>query len=289
MDTRTKQIAERVAIRKPVFDIGADNETGNYFAATSDGHRIYYNVWKPNNPIKAQVLFFHGLGEHVRRYDHIFSKFALAGILVKGLDWRGHGRTFFRNANAIQGYHESFSQVFADMLQLYSIDINGSTKNAVPVFVAGHSLGGLLALAFTQLYKNKIQNLRGCISQAPAIGTHVHWILRFLVKIIGSLLGKFVQRNALQIDKLCSSENAIRSYLRDPLVHELISFRLAKDMFVYGDLMQSTARQFTTPLIVYHSKNDKFTCAATSKKFVAEAGSRDKIYKEFGTPFEHER
>ncbi|KAJ3345513.1 hypothetical protein HDU83_004020 [Entophlyctis luteolus] len=282
---------ERRAIRKAPFDIRTDKPAGTYFSAIADGRMIYYNIWKPPGKIKAQVLFFHGLGEHIQRYDHVFQRFAQAGILVKGMDWRGHGRTFFRNPGSIRGFHDSFNQVFEDMLQLYAIPVEGMTR-AVPTFVAGHSMGGLLSLCFTHIHKGKIQSLRGCISQAPALGpgTPVNWILVLIVKWFGGILGKFTQPNGLQIGGLCSSESVIRAYLRDPLVHNLVSFRMGRDMFQHSEFLAKCAAQFKTPLIMYHSIKDTFTSPVASKKFYDAAGSVDKLFKGFkGEGLEHER
>ncbi|KAJ3061216.1 hypothetical protein HDU98_002864 [Podochytrium sp. JEL0797] len=283
--------AQRAAIKQPVFDIASDNATGSYFAALVDGHRVYYHVWKPTGPIKAQILFFHGLGEHIRRYDHVFSKFAAKGILVKGMDWRGHGRTVFRNANGRKGFHESYEQVFADMLQLNSIEVDGMVPG-VPLFVAGHSMGGLLALSFVHHHKEHLPNLRGVISQAPALSLPkpVPFLARILATWFGAgWLGKIVQPNELELNGLCSSETVIQDYLKDPLVHGMISLRLVRDMLVHSELLKRLSKRFTTPLIIYHSEGDRFTSAKGAELFVNECGSKDKIFKGFaGQSLEHE-
>ncbi|KAJ3015333.1 UNVERIFIED_CONTAM: hypothetical protein HDU68_012772 [Siphonaria sp. JEL0065] len=271
--------SQRAAIKKPVFDIGADSASGSYFSSTVDGHRVYYNIWKPNGPTKAQVLFFHGLGEHIRRYDEVFARLSLGGILVKGMDWRGHGRTFFRNANATQGFHESFGQVFADMLQLLAIEVPG-VKPGLPTFIAGHSMGGLLALSFVHHHKGQIPQLRGIISQAPALATPkpIPWLIKIAAKLLGGWLGWIVQPNALDLDGLCSYEPVVHAYLKDPLVHGLISLRLLKDMLVHGELMKRVARTFSTPVIVYHAHGDRFTSAKAAEEWVVSCGSLDKRF-----------
>jgi hypothetical protein len=56
----------------------------NEFIA-SDGHKIYCKVWIPDVKPLALVLMFHGLGDHISRYDHVFSKFEKNGIIIKGM------------------------------------------------------------------------------------------------------------------------------------------------------------------------------------------------------------
>ncbi|KAJ3066501.1 hypothetical protein HDU99_003831 [Rhizoclosmatium hyalinum] len=282
--SRSNQIIqkERASIVKPPFDLGADNATGSYFASLEDGHRIYYNCWKPNGPIKAQILFFHGLGEHCRRYDRIFDKFASAGILVVAMDWRGHGRTVYRNAGGLKGFHTSFTQVHLDALHLLTLS---PAPQGTPLFVAGHSMGGLLALSFTHAQKQKLPSLRGVIAQAPAIapGKPVPWLIKIIANWLGGfdLFGRYTENNQLELDGLCSDEGVVRDYLRDPLVHGMISLRLVKDMLQHAHTLITFAKQFTTPLIVYHAFSDKFTDPRASEEFVLACGSKDKKYYGF--------
>ncbi|KAJ3383667.1 hypothetical protein HDU84_003454 [Entophlyctis sp. JEL0112] len=110
-----------------------------------------------------------------------------------------------------------------------------------------------------------------------------------IVKWFGGILGKFTQPNGLQIGGLCSSESVIRAYLRDPLVHNLVSFRMGRDMFQHSEFLAKCAAQFKTPLIMYHSIKDTFTSPVASKKFFDAAGSVDKLFKGFkGEGLEHE-
>jgi alpha-beta hydrolase superfamily lysophospholipase len=95
--------------------------------------------WKqpPEKPL-AVILAFHGLGDHILRYDHMFTRFAECGILVKGMDYRGHGRTLYRNQpskpkTSLRGYTESFERVFQDMMLLY----REWDEQALPTFVVG--------------------------------------------------------------------------------------------------------------------------------------------------------
>ena len=114
----------------------------------------------------AVVLAVHGLGEHIHRYDHVFSIFAEHGIMVKGMDYRGHGRTLKKNLKSVAGYHTSFEQIWADLLELQDVVVDGvDVSPNTPTFVMGHSLGGLLALTFVANNFEKIRNFAGVISQ----------------------------------------------------------------------------------------------------------------------------
>ncbi|KAJ3257252.1 hypothetical protein HK103_004806 [Boothiomyces macroporosus] len=51
--------------------------------------KLYTRTWLPDK-LKATVVFVHGLGEHVTRYDEMFGRFADNGIKVTAFDQRGH-------------------------------------------------------------------------------------------------------------------------------------------------------------------------------------------------------
>ncbi|KAJ3285089.1 hypothetical protein HDU79_007605 [Rhizoclosmatium sp. JEL0117] len=270
------------AIKKDSFDITTDTAPGKYFESTTDGHKIYYRIWKPTGPIKAQAIYFHGIGEHIERYDATFTKYAANGILIRGMDWRGHGRTVKSNKNGIQGYATSFEQVQVDMLQLYNLDIDGVSKD-LPTFVFGHSMGGLLALVFTKNHHKSLRNFRGVIAQAPALapGNPPPPALKFVVRSVGKLIPKLTQPSNLDATGINSSEAEVEAYLRDPLNHGVISVEVVNDMYDAAEDLKRSAADFKFPLIMYHSSIDKLTNAAASKEYFATVGSSDKIYHQY--------
>ncbi|KAJ3345191.1 hypothetical protein HDU83_004313 [Entophlyctis luteolus] len=269
-------------IVRPPFDAAADSAPGTYFPASADGHLIYSRFWKPAGTAKARIIAIHGLGEHISRYDHVFSAFAANGFLVKGLDYRGHGRTVFKN-KGIQGYTYSFEQVYQDLLQLAALPVDGLNENGLPTFIFGHSMGGLIALGFVVAHGSSIPNLRGVISQAPAIGPGkpVPGLLQTGVKLVGNLIPKVQQNNNLDLEGLSSSQAAVEDYLRDPLNHPYITVQLARDMFVTSDRLIAAAADFQLPLIMYHNELDIFTSPVISSEWFKKAGSSDKTYKLF--------
>ncbi|KAJ3121546.1 hypothetical protein HK100_012336 [Physocladia obscura] len=287
MTTSTSKLDAKklAAIKRDKFDIEQDDAPGSYFAATADGHQVYYNIWKPTGPVKARILAFHGLGEHVSRYEHVFTRFAESGILVKGMDWRGHGRTVQKNKD-IPGFAHSFTQVFHDMIQLSNLSVDGVADELnLPTFVVGfgHSMGGLLALAFVENHRAIIKNYKGVISQCPAIapGKKLPGFLEFIIRLLGGVIPKVTQPNSLEADGLCSDEEIVVKYFKDPLNHGMISMQLAKDMIKTADALQANAKSFVDPIIMYHNTRDRFTSAQASQAWFNQIASADKTYKAF--------
>jgi alpha-beta hydrolase superfamily lysophospholipase len=104
-----------------------------------DGTPLATYRWEPAGPARGVVQIVHGLGEHVRRYDHLANSLAGAGFVVQGHDTRGHGDTVVDGAEAgvigAEGWTASIDDVDV-LLDRLRTDVPG-----VPVVLLGHSMG----------------------------------------------------------------------------------------------------------------------------------------------------
>jgi alpha-beta hydrolase superfamily lysophospholipase len=104
-----------------------------------DGTRIATYRWEPAGDVRGAVHIVHGLGEHVRRYDHLAERLTGAGFLVQGHDTRGHGATIVDGAEpgviGAQGWKASIDDI--DVL----LDRLRADAHRVPVVLLGHSMG----------------------------------------------------------------------------------------------------------------------------------------------------
>ncbi|KAJ3059734.1 hypothetical protein HDU98_004221 [Podochytrium sp. JEL0797] len=260
---------------------------GSHFAAHADGHEIYYNIWKPTGEVKAKVIAIHGYGEHIHRYDHVFAKFAEAGILVKGMDNRGHGRTHLKNRKSRKGFVASATQVLDDMLQLNSLPVAGVPgEQSLPTFVFGHSLGAAFALNLVVLRKDSIPNFRGVIAQAPCFrsfakpGKQISPLLIRVVDLVGgTFLGKLSIQTALELEVISSDATEQQRYKEDSLNHSTLSLRLGRLMLSrLPKAVLGSVDKFDAPILVHHSVCDQLTDSAVSRKFVESIASSDKTF-----------
>jgi alpha-beta hydrolase superfamily lysophospholipase len=95
--------------------------------------------WEPARVVRGVAQIVHGLGEHVRRYDHLANSLAAAGFLVQGHDTRGHGATIADGAEpgviGAEGWNASIDDIDV-LLDRLRADVPG-----VPVVLIGHSMG----------------------------------------------------------------------------------------------------------------------------------------------------
>ncbi|MEO0024749.1 MAG: hypothetical protein RL196_1190 [Actinomycetota bacterium] len=114
----------------------------------SYGVEITYFEWPVAAP-KAVVQLVHGVGEHVRRYDHVAAALNRAGYSVYGDDHRGHGVT---GQNMVKsGLTNKLGRlgaggmdgVFAQVGELG--DIIRRENPGLPVLLVGHSFGSYIS------------------------------------------------------------------------------------------------------------------------------------------------
>src|SRR5258708_15740059 len=118
-----------------------------------DGFELATQAWKPDVPAKAILVITHGLAEHMGRYTHVADYFVQQSYAVYGFDDRGHGDV----APDRFGYFERFDTLSEDLRRF--IEWTKWDNPNFPVFLLGHSMGGLLALYYTVLFPPRLPPL----------------------------------------------------------------------------------------------------------------------------------
>jgi alpha-beta hydrolase superfamily lysophospholipase len=99
--------------------------------------------WEPARPPRGIVQLTHGMGEHVRRYDHVADALTAAGFLVVGQDHRGHGTTARTAAELGQLGAAGWPALVNDIHHLAQLL---RTENpGLPLVLVAHSMGSFAA------------------------------------------------------------------------------------------------------------------------------------------------
>lgn len=124
---------------------------------------LFQQRWTVEEP-RATVILVHGTGEHHGRYEHVAHFLNQHGIEVVTGDLPGWGRS-----PGIKGHIDRFEQ-YLDGVETWveSVFAEGEGKGKRPVFILGHSLGGLVATRFVQRYAKRSQ-LAGLILSSPCL------------------------------------------------------------------------------------------------------------------------
>ena len=138
---------------------------------TPDGLDLHVEVWTPEDRVRFVVVIAHGGSEHVGRYDALARRWNERGALVFGPDHRGQGLS-----GGQRGHVDGFGQYVSDLRLVLSRMIQklpeAQRPDAVPWFLFGHSMGGLISLSYLLEHPSDADDaipLRGAIISSPLI------------------------------------------------------------------------------------------------------------------------
>lgn len=231
---------------------------------------LFYRSWLASDQATASVLISHGLGEHSGRYEHVAAAFNAAGFHVFALDHLGHGLSPGKRA-----FINRFSELTDGVAELRA-HIALQTP-ALPVFLLGHSLGGLIA-ASTVLGSE--EDYAGLLMTGPALGVPTPppvWQV-MLLRIFSTVAPGL---KALEIDAsiICRDPAVVEAYVADPLVHhQNIPARMVVSLFDEAARVMSRANDISLPVLLLHGAEDQLTSASASAEFVDLLASGDKQY-----------
>jgi alpha-beta hydrolase superfamily lysophospholipase len=232
----------------------------------NQGMALFLQSWRPEQP-RAAVALSHGLGEHSGRYGHVITELNARGYAVYAVDHRGHGRSPGQRA-----YIDSWEDFRAGLRAL--VAHTRASEPGLPVFLIGHSLGGLIALDYVL---HEPAGLQGIVASAPALSnTGLAPILILLSKLLSRIAPTFTLQSNLPISGISRDPAVQQAYTNDPLVSHVGTPRLATESFATMDWTNAHAGDLKLPLLLIHGEADPIVLPESSYRFLANAGSSDK-------------
>lgn len=238
---------------------------------TPDGTRLFQRGWRPDQDVVAVLVVVHGFIEHSGRYADLAAVLNEHGLAVYALDLRGHGRSEGPRAMVY-----AFDEYLGDVEAL--LERVRQQEPGKPVFVFGHSMGGLIALRVALKRQAK---LRGLIVSGPAVrlGARVFPWLRRLAIVAGWLLPRL--RLVRMGGRMLSRDPAVvADFRRDPLVfHGRFPLRTGAEIIRAGRDTETRMNELQLPLLILHGTGDVVTDPNGSRELYAQACSSDKTLK----------
>ncbi|MBA4395726.1 MAG: alpha/beta hydrolase, partial [Desulfobacca sp.] len=229
---------------------------------------IYYQGWLPEGPVKAVLLVVHGLAEHSGRYQNPVNYFVPLGYAVYGIDHLGHGKSDGRRVYVDR--FEDFTQTVKKILDM----IRGWHPDQ-PIFLVGHSLGGLIAAYYLLDHQ---ADLTGAILSGPAvkIPDNISPVVIFLGKIFSALVPKF-GLIGLEAEGISRDPAVVQAYQNDPQVYTgKTTARLAAEMLKAMKRVSSEAVKIKLPILIIQGGADKLVDPAGARMLYDRVGSVDK-------------
>jgi alpha-beta hydrolase superfamily lysophospholipase len=239
------------------------------------GLDIYYQSWHPGGEVKGILALVHGLGGHSGLYKTIVEHLLLKQYAVYGFDLRGHGRSYGQ-----RGYINTWSE-FRDDLRTF-LNLIQQQQPGCPIFLLGHSMGGLIALDYTLHYVQDKSILQGVIAFAPSIGKVGVPLSRVVLgKLLSQVWPRFSLNIGLDFSAGSRDQQILDSYTQDKLRHTLATARLSTEFFATVDWIHSHAEKWPIPLLVLHGSADRIALPAGSEIFYQNVTYPDKLRIEY--------
>jgi len=231
------------------------------------GTQLYYQHWRPEAEPRAVLAVVHGYGEHSGRYGNVVDWFVPRGYALLALDMRGHGRS-----PGQRGYIESFAQVREDVRAF--LDTVHEQEPERPVFLIGHSQGGLTVLNYV-LYDPS--GLAGVVASGPLLS---QLPLSPLLLQVSRLLSKAWPTLGLNVgvdaEALSHDQQVVEAYVNDPLVHGKGTPRLGTELTAAIEWTRAHAADMALPCLIVHGGADRLCAPEASRIFYEHIAYADK-------------
>ncbi|GAB6135065.1 alpha/beta hydrolase [Thermococcus prieurii] len=222
---------------------------------------------KFGEPTLGWVILVHGLGEHSGRYGRLIRELNEAGFAVYTFDWPGHGKSpGKRGHTSIEEAMEIIDYIIAELGE--------------KPFLFGHSLGGLTVIRYAETRPNRI---RGVVASSPALAKspETPGFTVSLAKFLGKVAPGVVLSNGIKPELLSRNKDAVRRYVEDPLVHDRISAKLGRSIFVNMELAHLKAERIEVPVLLLVGTGDVITPPEGSRRLFERLKVSDKTLREF--------
>lgn len=243
-----------------------------YRTKAGDGNCLQGYAWPPQGvQTRGVVVVIHGIHDHARRYGELAQALNAAGIAVIAQDHRGHA-----GSGGVSQRVDSVKQLADDV----SLAMNEAARRYpnVPVFVHGHSMGGLVA---AYVAASTDRPLAGAIISSAALKLPPT-VSAGQTKVVSAIssLAPALGLEAIDESQVVRDSAARRALAADPLLaREKVPARSIATILGGIETIQPLLKTIKTPLLIMHGQRDVVTNVEGSRQLMAEAKSSDKTLK----------
>lgn len=230
-----------------------------------DGIKLFYKEALTSN-MKGIVLIVHGIAEHLGRYEYVKNKLVKSGYGVYRFDNRGHGKSYGR-----KGYVKFFSEFIKDVDCI--VDMIKSKYSELPVYILGHSMGGLITAQYGVEHGDKLAG--EIISGAPTGYISLKTKLQS-IKFPYVLKGQVFNSLSALISK---DTKVVDDYRNDELVLKVTSVKLNLELSSASSKIKNNLKNYNCPCLILHGRDDKIVPCINALNFYKEISSEDKEIK----------
>jgi alpha-beta hydrolase superfamily lysophospholipase len=233
------------------------------------GLKIFTRSWRPEGGARGVIVLSHGFNSHSGYYLWMAEQLSASGLAVYALDYRGRGKS-----DGERYYIDKFSE-YQDDLDL-TVKLARSREPGLPIFILGHSAGGVIACNYVL---DNQADIAGLICESFAYKVPAP---DFALSVLKGLSHLAPHAHVLKLKKEDFSRDpkVTRALLDDPLLaDEVQPTKTVAEMVRADERLKRDFGLFTLPLLIIHGTKDTVTRPEGSQEFYANAGSKDKTLK----------
>ena len=236
---------------------------------SKSGLKIFTRNWVPEGNPRGIIVIVHGLNSHSGYYQWAADQLTILNFAVYALDLEGRGQS-----EGERFYVQSIYDWVSEVDQL--VDMAKASHPGLPVFVLGHSAGGVTACLYSLEHQEKINGLicESFAYQVPAPD--------FALSVLKGLshLAPHVHTIKLKNENFSRDPAVVESMNSDPLIaNESQPSKTMEQLVIADERLKKEFPLITLPVLILHGTQDKATKYSGSQFFYDHACSSDKTLK----------
>lgn len=233
----------------------------------------YVREWVSED-CKANLVIIHGVGEHSGRYIETAENLHQAGFNIYTGDLVGHGLS-------------DGPRIYIKSIEDYLKDVEffiGRIKNDRPVFLLGHSMGGLIVLYYMLIRRD--ERIKGVIASSPYIQDKIkiHTLKYIIGKTAAALCPRLKIESGLKGEMVCRDKEIAQQYNNDVLNCSKVTAKWFLELEKARFKLVSDQKDFTSLCLILQAGADIVVDADGVQQFYQEISSVNKefvLYDEF--------
>ena len=238
------------------------------------GQPALYYRWAPAQEPRGVVLVLHGFGEHSGRYEHVLEHLAQAGFSGLAIDYRGWGR-----AEGKRGGLRRFEEYVQDALRGLALARRKRASDE-PIFLLGHSQGGLLA-ARTAMEEGT--GLAGLVLSSPGLGIGMpvpaHKLL--IAKLASRFVPDLTLPSDIPTDWLTQDAEWVAATEADPLMVHRGTARWLMETFRTQALVLANASTVHLPTLILVAGDERLVSTEAARRYYELLVASDRTWIEY--------
>ncbi|WP_066057538.1 alpha/beta hydrolase [Robertmurraya korlensis] len=229
--------------------------------------------WEAEGNARAVIVIVHGAMEHHRRYGWLIEQWRNAGFHVVMGDLPGHGLTTRSSRGHIDSFEEYVNEVKKWIDASYQFDL--------PVFLIGHSMGGLITIRLLQ--KERL-NVAGVILSSPCLGlvNKPSPILHAATIILNKVFPALRVSSGISLDMVTRNEDVRELDRKDTLYVKKVSVRWYRELEeAMKNAFAMIKRTQDTPLLVVQGGDDRVVDKEKVRNWFNSVPLSEKRFKEW--------